>query len=128
MKKYMSVDVEAVYNGKQAVDLVRQRRADPFRCILMDIDMPVMNGIEATLKIKELLPDQIIIGITAANEERFEGIEGFAKILLKPVEINQLKKTISYFCEDDWLPNINYKLLFQLKYYFFVKIMADKLF
>jgi two-component system sensor histidine kinase RpfC len=43
----------AVENGKQAVDTLLKNDID---LVLMDIEMPVMNGLEATKYIRESLP------------------------------------------------------------------------
>lgn len=48
-------------DGKQASDLAHQLRPD---VILMDVNMPRMNGIEATRRIKAALPHIIIIGLS----------------------------------------------------------------
>lgn len=52
-------------NGKELVDLAEQLQPD---VILTDIDMPVMNGIEATRILKERQPGIGIIALTMFNE------------------------------------------------------------
>ena len=53
-----------VDNGKKAVDFISSKKPD---VILMDIAMPVMNGIDATKKINESYPDIKIIMLTSIN-------------------------------------------------------------
>lgn len=52
-------------NGQQAIDRLKIVRAD---VVLMDIDMPVMDGIEATIRIKRTMPDVKVISLTHHNE------------------------------------------------------------
>ncbi len=56
----------ALENGKEAVDFVKTQTPD---IILMDIDMPVMNGIDATLNIKQFNNNIKVIILTAHNEK-----------------------------------------------------------
>ena len=56
-----------VDNGKKAVDFISSKKPD---VILMDIAMPVMNGIDATKKINESYPDIKIIMLTSINEKQ----------------------------------------------------------
>lgn len=56
-----------VDNGKKAVDFISSKKPD---VILMDIAMPVMNGIDATKKINESSPDIKIIMLTSINEKQ----------------------------------------------------------
>lgn len=58
---------EAV-DGQQAIDLVRQLQPD---LVLMDVAMPVMNGLEATQRIKELFPHVQVLVLTMHEDERY---------------------------------------------------------
>ncbi|KAG8829690.1 hypothetical protein FRC17_006185, partial [Serendipita sp. 399] len=56
-------------NGAEAVDAVLQARDETFDCILMDCEMPVMSGLEATKELRRLesfgqIPPQRIIALT----------------------------------------------------------------
>lgn len=61
----MEVALEAS-NGLEAIELVKSEKID---VILMDIRMPELNGIEATIKIKESFSDISILVLTTFNEE-----------------------------------------------------------
>lgn len=67
-------------NGLEALKVLETTAVD---IALMDIRMPIMNGIEATHKIKERWPDVKIIILTTFNEEDYalqalkEGVHGF---------------------------------------------------
>jgi DNA-binding NarL/FixJ family response regulator len=50
-------------NGKEAVRLAQELRPD---VVLMDLDMPVLNGIEATLALQSSLPDCQVVVLTAS--------------------------------------------------------------
>lgn len=53
-------------NGQQAIDFVKTVRVD---VVLMDIDMPVLNGLDATQRIKQFNPEIKIIILTMHDEK-----------------------------------------------------------
>lgn len=73
LSMFMSgVIIDEAENGQVAVDKVSVNNYD---IVLMDISMPVLNGIDATALIKNLRPDLKIIGISMhTNQEDIEGI------------------------------------------------------
>ena len=95
LKKYYQY--ERATNGQEAVEMVDKKDYD---IVLMDIKMPVMNGLEATKAIKEKHPDLPIIALTANafdsdRQLAFEaGCDGF---LAKPVSSDVCISTINKF-------------------------------
>lgn len=82
-------------NGERAVELVRKTGAD---VVLMDVNMPGMNGITACKLIKEEMPGTKIIALTIHDQEEylFELIRaGVSAYLLKDVSPDRLLETIS---------------------------------
>jgi CheY-like chemotaxis protein len=86
-----------VSDGAQAVDAVRQSGAGAFHVVLMDIQMPVMGGYEATRLIHEIDPDLPVIGQTAhVLQEAIEQCRaaGMVAHLAKPIDRHELILTI----------------------------------
>jgi two-component system, sensor histidine kinase len=95
--EYMSESGVITYfakNGKEAIQMVTER---PYDFILMDIYMPIMNGIEATSRIVSSVPDATIIAITSSNErlecERMKSM-GAKDCVTKPVNKEKLIQTV----------------------------------
>ena len=89
------VSVIHAWNGKEVIDELRKN--NKFDLILMDIRMPVMNGLIATQEIRKTFPDVIIIAQTAyANEEdkHLCIAAGCNDYVSKPIDKNQLLNTI----------------------------------
>jgi len=81
-------------SGPEALRILKDRS---FNCILTDIKMPLMNGVEFFLNAKELHPDIPFLMMTAytTNELVNQGIEeGAIGVVNKPLDINQL---LSFF-------------------------------
>lgn len=53
-------------NGKQFLDLLKQTTPD---LVIMDIEMPIMNGLEATKEALKIIPDLKILVLTMLNEK-----------------------------------------------------------
>jgi DNA-binding NarL/FixJ family response regulator len=56
-------------DGRQAVELTFLLRPD---VVIMDLDMPRMNGIQATRKISRILPEVLVIGFSMYMQEEIE--------------------------------------------------------
>ena len=95
LKKYFEYD--RAKNGQEAVEMVEKSDYD---IILMDIKMPVMDGLEATKVIKEKHPDLPIVALTANafDSDRQLALEaGCDDFLSKPVSSESCLKTIRKF-------------------------------
>lgn len=86
-------------NGKEAVDLIKNKYKPDI--ILMDIKMPIMNGLDATNIIKPMLHNVPIIAITAyasASDKKKFMSAGFDDYVTKPIDpksfVNLLKKWV----------------------------------
>lgn len=84
---------ERVHDGKEAVEAARNGKYD---CILMDIQMPVMDGFKATIEIKKFSKTPIIALTAAAKLEIMEQIEAceFEGFVAKPIDAAELLKRI----------------------------------
>jgi DNA-binding response OmpR family regulator len=82
--------VAVAHNGLEALEKV-----DSFQphCVLLDIRMPQMNGVEVLKKVKEKYPEIVVIMTTAVatEESREECLEiGAAEYLIKPIDFKEL--------------------------------------
>ena len=94
--------VESAADGSVAVELLKEKGPDYYDCILMDIQMPVMDGFEATRVIRNLFPDKripiIALSANAFDEDRRKSIEaGMDGHLSKPIVIAQLEDALKKF-------------------------------
>ncbi|MFD2166088.1 ATP-binding protein [Thalassotalea euphylliae] len=95
MMKETCADITVAVNGQEAVELAAK---NTFELIFLDIQMPVMDGIEACQRIREKNPDIPIIAITAnvmeADIKRYL-TSGFNDHIGKPVQLNELYQKIA---------------------------------
>ncbi|PZX61235.1 signal transduction histidine kinase [Algoriphagus ratkowskyi] len=84
---------EHVYNGLEAVRAVKHTNFD---CILMDIQMPEMDGFDATLAIKKISETPVIALTAAARLQILDRIEecDFDGFVAKPIDASKLRKII----------------------------------
>lgn len=81
-------------NGEEAVALTRENKYD---LIFMDINMPVMNGIEAARIIMRQYPDTYIVALTTntSQESRKQCSDvGMSDYITKPIDLLALEKAI----------------------------------
>jgi CheY-like chemotaxis protein len=86
---------ERAKNGQEAVDMVEKGEYD---LVLMDIKMPIMDGLEATKKIKETHPSLPIIALTANafdSDRQMAFDAGCDEFLSKPISSDLCLRTIA---------------------------------
>ncbi len=97
-------EIELATNGEEAVSLYKQK---PFDLILMDMQMPVMDGFQATREIRRLEEGSdkhtLIFALTASEDPReIQGAHsaGVDEVLRKPLNLPALKDILKKYLED----------------------------
>ena len=92
---------EVAGNGEIAVEMLQNSEPGYYQLVLMDVQMPVMNGYEATKKIRKFENQQIasipIIAMTANafEEDKQEALQcGINGHIAKPIDIPKLFETL----------------------------------
>lgn len=81
-------------NGQEAVEFVKSKPVD---VVLLDISMPVMNGMEACREIKRLRPEVAVLALTIHDQDEYifemirSGVSGY---VLKDISSDKLVETI----------------------------------
>ena len=100
--KKLNYEVDMVDNGSEAVEAVTQGNYD---LVLMDIQMPVMDGMEATEEIQQAMGDKspAIVALTAnamdGDREKYLNA-GMDSYIPKPITLDDLKNCIAQFVES----------------------------
>jgi CheY-like chemotaxis protein len=94
-------EVSVAANGAEAVSAVLES-AQPFDAVLMDLQMPVMSGIDATIALRQKHPSQTlpIIALTAdvLVSERDKALaHGMNDFLAKPIDPERLVSVLSHW-------------------------------
>ncbi len=95
LKKYYQF--ERAKNGQEAVEMVDKGQFD---IVLMDLKMPIMDGLEATRAIKEKHPDLPIVALTANafdSDRQAATDAGCDDFLAKPVSSEACIETLKRF-------------------------------
>ena len=98
--KKLNIQFEVAQNGQMAIDRCKEKKFD---IILMDINMPVLNGIEATKILRN--EHKLEIPIIALTANSIEGNEedclnnGMTDYLSKPFNINKFNELINKYCK-----------------------------
>ena len=105
----MGVPVDKVVDfcitGKEALELIKNAYSDgiQYKVIITDFQMPIMDGLEATMKIREFLTNEMdlereeqpkIIGVTGHVTSEFQQLgmqHGMDDVLAKPMYFSILK-------------------------------------
>lgn len=96
----MGYDAITVNSGEEALEKVKEVSFD---VILMDIKMPVMNGVETYKRIKKISPQTVVIMMTAYSVEDLikDALkEGAYGVVYKPLDIEKVIKMIEIAKKD----------------------------
>ena len=97
------LSVQIVPNGQEAVEMYKSKRFD---IILMDINMPIMDGLVATKIIRNIEKDYYEVPIIALTANSIAGdkekyiAEGMDDYLSKPINVNNLKSILKKYLEN----------------------------
>ena len=93
--------VDVAENGQAAVDMLSASEAGYYQVVLMDVQMPVMDGYEATKAIRKLANKRLasvpILAMTANafEEDKQEALKsGMDGHIAKPIDIDKLLETL----------------------------------
>ncbi len=94
--------VETAVDGSVAVQMMKEKGDYYYDIVLMDIQMPVMNGYEATREIRKMYPDSnvpiIALSANAFEEDRIASLSaGMNDHVGKPINIRNLTDTIEKY-------------------------------
>lgn len=80
-------------NGREAVELYKSHKP---AIVLMDINMPEMNGVEATREIKKIDPDAKIVIVTSYLKEHLNELQmlGVKHFVEKPFSIKKIRECV----------------------------------
>lgn len=80
-------------NGKEAVELYKIHKP---AIVLMDINMPEMNGVEATREIKKIDPNASIVVVTSYLKEHFRELRdlGVKDFVEKPFSLKKIREFV----------------------------------
>ena len=98
----LDYEVVTALNGQEACDLCDQQ---DFDLILMDMQMPVMSGVEATKYLRSKGFDKPIIAMTANayDRDREACLEAGMNIFIaKPIDVDQFEHTVQSVLEGNY--------------------------
>ncbi len=103
----MGFKIETAVNGQEAVEKVEASGQGYYDAVLMDIQMPVMNGYDATKKIRSLPDPEVssipVIAMTADafREDVQKAMEvGMNAHISKPIDVDLLSKVLTNLFKD----------------------------
>jgi PAS domain S-box-containing protein len=108
MIKSLGYRADVASNGMEVLDALNRQ---PYDIVLMDVQMPEMDGLEATRRIRSMAPKAEgphIVAMTANATQRDEDVcltAGMDEYLAKPVRITDLKAVFDRWCEAN--PDLN---------------------
>ncbi len=101
--EFFGLNVSMANDGQEGVEKVKNQSYD---LVLMDLQMPIMDGFEATRKIREFNQDIPIIALSAAvmeHDKKLTRDAGMNEHLSKPIDMEELQHLLGKYLETDWI-------------------------
>ena len=100
--KHLGYQADISSNGQEVIQAIAEKSYD---LILMDMQMPEMDGIEATKYIREQesatqMPPMVIVAMTANTSDDDQNIcrdAGMSDVISKPIQIDKLKNVLQHY-------------------------------
>ncbi|MDV6379183.1 response regulator [Sporosarcina sp. GW1-11] len=92
--KQAGVQTLLAANGKEALEILDETKPD---CILLDMKMPGMNGVEVLREIRKRVPEMVVMMMTAYSEIELTeeaGMLGIDHHFTKPFDIFEVRDTV----------------------------------
>ena len=110
--KMNGVSMEKAWDGSEAVKLVKSMPEGYYTSIFMDIQMPIMDGYEATRQIRQLEQQQgrertpiVAMSANAFNEDVSKAyLAGMDDYITKPMSLQEIKKVLQSIKEKEQQP------------------------
>ena len=106
--KEQHMQVDRAWNGAQAVELFEQSETHAYDIVLMDIMMPVMDGLEAARRIRRMEREDAkaipIVAVTAnafSDDVKHSREAGMNDHLSKPLEMEKVAETVCRLCHRE---------------------------
>jgi CheY-like chemotaxis protein len=97
------LQIDTAQSGFEAIDIIKN--GGVYDIVFMDHMMPVMDGIEATKKIRELGYKDTIFALSASaitGQREIFLANGFDDFISKPIDIRQLNDSLNKYIRDKW--------------------------
>jgi len=115
--EHSGIKIDVACNGQEAIELFHQNQYD---LILMDIQMPIMDGYEATKIIRKENREIPIIALSAnamkSDMEKTKEI-GMQEHLNKPIEVEKLYSTLLKYLSNDNLEKVKFEEQLRIPYF-----------
>lgn len=103
LNKQLGCKVTIANNGQEAIDIIttQNKNNENFDVIFMDIEMPIMNGLEATIILKNKLDVKCPIVACTANTSQEDVLSfldvGMEECIFKPINLDKIIKILDDF-------------------------------
>lgn len=99
LKFVEDIEIKEAFNGKEAIDVILAEQKK-FDLVFMDINMPIMDGIEACIEVNRLVKEKTIsnlpvIFVSAISADETTLLQaGAVAYIMKPISVNALAAAV----------------------------------